>query len=190
MPQVLDEYYAEQHSIINELFIATADNNYVAARWCFHQHLNVDFFWLAVHSIEKYLKGILLLNGQTSKQYSHDIVKLYAAVTPLAPELFPAMLTKPPSMPPEHWHNESVEDYVSRLYREGQADNRYQLYGYSRHPEDLWKLDQLIFSIRRTCRPLEAYELGKPHAGAANISTRVALQKTPTRWQLHSRLEK
>jgi hypothetical protein len=43
------QHYAAKHSIIKELFIATADDNYINARWCFHENLNVDFFWLAVH---------------------------------------------------------------------------------------------------------------------------------------------
>jgi hypothetical protein len=47
MPATQDDFFAEKHSIINELFIAPADDNYVLARWCFHQHLNVDFYWLA-----------------------------------------------------------------------------------------------------------------------------------------------
>ncbi len=76
MPEILDDSFADKHSIINELFIATADDNYVLARSCFHQHLNVDFFWLAVHALEKYLKAVLLLNGKTAKSYGHDIVKL------------------------------------------------------------------------------------------------------------------
>lgn len=190
MPETLDDFFADKHSIINELFIATADDNYVLARWCFHQHLNVDFYWLAVHALEKYLKAILLLNGESAKLYSHDIVKLYASVTPLAPELFPAVLDKPEDrMPDEYWHIENVADFVARLHRDGQADNRYQLFGYSRQPEDLWKFDQVVFVVRRMCRPLEAYELGKPHDGASNLSNRDILGKYPQRWRLSSRLE-
>ena len=52
------QHYAAKHSIIKELFIATADDNYINARWCFHENLNVDFFWLAVHCLEKYLKAV------------------------------------------------------------------------------------------------------------------------------------
>jgi hypothetical protein len=190
MPENLDDFFAEKQSIINELFIATADDNYVLARWCFHQHLNVDFYWLAVHGLEKYLKAILLLNGRSTKSYSHNIVKLYAAATPLAPELFPTILVKPEDrMPDQYWHTEKVDDFIARLYRDGQADNRYQLFGYSRQPEDLWKLDQVVSAVRRICRPLEAYELGKPHDGAANLSNRDILGKYPQRWRLNSRLE-
>ena len=31
MPEILDDSFADKHSIINELFIATADDNYVLA---------------------------------------------------------------------------------------------------------------------------------------------------------------
>ncbi|MET3225853.1 hypothetical protein ABIF35_006640 [Bradyrhizobium japonicum] len=190
MPDTFDSFYAEKNSIINELFIATADDNYVLARWCFHQHLNVDFYWLAVHALEKYLKAILLLNGKSAKSYSHDVVKLYASVMPLAPELFPAILQKPEDrMPDEYWHDEKMVDFIGRLHRDGQADNRYQLFGYSRQPEDLWKLDQVVYSVRRACRPLETYGLGKPLDGSANLSNRDLLKRYPKRWQLSSRLE-
>ncbi len=37
-----------------DLFIATADDNYITARWC-HQHgLSIDFFWLGAQALEKY----------------------------------------------------------------------------------------------------------------------------------------
>ncbi len=190
MPDTLDDFYADKHSIINELFIATADDNYVLARRCFHQHLNVDFYWLAVHALEKYLKAILLLNGKSTKSYRRDVVKLYASVMPLAPELFPVVLQKPEDrMPDEYWHVEKMVDFVSRLHRDGQADNRYQLFGYGRQPEDLWKLDRVVFSVRRICRPLEAYVLGEPRDGSANLSNGEILRKYPQQWRLNSRLE-
>src|SRR5258708_33342421 len=101
MAKEFDDQYAEKHSIVKELFINTADDNYIAARWCFHENLNVDFFWLAVHSLEKYMKAVLLLNGQSSKSYSHDITKLYSNIQPLAPELLPKQLFKPDSVMPD-----------------------------------------------------------------------------------------
>src|ERR1700687_1899526 len=104
MPTQVDDLYAEKQSIIDELFIKTADDNYVTARWCFHQNLNVDFFWLAVHCVEKYLKASLLLNGENVKKQSHDIVMMFPAVRALAPELLPTTLTKPDkNMPDQFW---------------------------------------------------------------------------------------
>lgn len=186
----LDHSFAEKHSIIKELFIATADDNYVTARWCYHEDLNIDFFWLAVHCLEKYLKAALLMNGRPVLTYQHEVVRLYAAVKPLAPELLPHMLAKPDDMPTEYWLAESVEDYVRRLYRNGRAHNRYQLYGYARQPEDLWKLDQVVFSVRRLCQPLEAHFLGRSRDGVPDESVRERMIKDhPLSSNLYSKLE-
>src|SRR3981081_3154985 len=98
------DQYAEKNSIVQELFINTADDNYIAARWSFHENLNVDFFWLAVHSLEKYMKAVLLLNGESSRSYGHDIITLYSKIRPLSPELLPIKLFKPDkAMPDQHW---------------------------------------------------------------------------------------
>lgn len=189
MPTGLDDLYAEKHSIVDELFIKTADDNYVTARWCFHQNLNVDFFWLAVHCVEKYLKAVLLINGKTSLGYRHDINKLYAAVRTFADDLLPSVPTKPDRMPPGFWVEEQFEQFIGRLYRDGQADNRYQLYGYTKLPQDLWKLDQLVFNIRRICRPLDVNVSEKKIKGNRQLSNRDVLKNNPKYWTLLSRLE-
>jgi len=134
----LEHTFAGKHSIVNEFFVKTADDNYVAARWCFVEGLDVDFFWLAVHVLEKYLKAALLLNGRPAKSYSHDIVKLYAAVAPLAPELLPKKLPKPEQFDDDlHWREETPEVFLKRLYGDGQPGNRYQLFGYRELAEKL-----------------------------------------------------
>ncbi|KQY99994.1 hypothetical protein ASD45_03655 [Pseudolabrys sp. Root1462] len=190
MTMLNDDQFAEKHSIVNELFINTADDNYIAARWCFHENLNVDFFWLAVHCLEKYLKAALLLNGHSSRSYRHDIIRLYEAVKPLAPELLPKTLVKPSDMPINVWRQETVEQFVRRLYRDGQADNRYQLYGYSRQAEDLWKLDQLVFSVRRLCQPLELHFFDEKIVGLPDETRRQRMSKDhPCSWVLRARLE-
>jgi hypothetical protein len=65
----LDDLYAHKHSIADGLYIKTADENYVIARWCCSYNLDTDFFWLAAHSLEKYIKAALLLNEQSAKEY-------------------------------------------------------------------------------------------------------------------------
>src|ERR1700737_1057245 len=103
MAKPYPEQYAEKHSIVKELFIATADDNYIAARWCFHENLNVDFFWLAVHCLEKYLKAVLLLNGKSSLGYQHEIIELFEEIKDFANDLLPSSLVRPPDMPAEMW---------------------------------------------------------------------------------------
>jgi HEPN domain-containing protein len=91
----LDDLYPYKHSLVDEFFIKTADDNYVVARWCADNGMDVDFFWLALHCLEKYLKAALVLNGRSAKNYGHNIKALYADVHPLAPELLPITLTIP-----------------------------------------------------------------------------------------------
>ena len=88
---------ASKHSLVTDLFVRTADENYITARWCAINRLNTDFLWLAVHALEKYLKALLLLNGKSSKGFSHDIVTLYAAAKAIAGPLLPQRLTHRPT---------------------------------------------------------------------------------------------
>jgi HEPN domain-containing protein len=190
MSESLPDLYAEKCSIVRELFINTADDNYILARISFHANLDVDFFWLALHCVEKYLKAALLLNGREAKSYLHDIKALFSSVHALAPELFPEKVTRPDRMPTSFWRDETFKGFVERLYGEGQPDNRYQLWGYVRHPEDLWKLDEVVFYMRRVCQPLEAHFLLKPNDPRFPDETkRQRMNKDESSWRLGGRLE-
>ena len=190
MAKDFDPLHALKHSIVNTMFIVTADDNYVLARWAFLNDLNVDFLWLAVHCLEKYLKAALLLNGRTAKPYKHDITELYVEARSLAPELLPIDLIQPSGLEFDYWHKETVDEFVGRLYRDGQADNRYQLYGYVRRADDLFKLDQLVFAVRPMCQPLEVHFLGKSRPDVPDTSRRDWMQKNPNAFtNLNSRLE-
>lgn len=200
MADELDDLYAGKHSVVQEFFIKTADENYVTSRFCFSYGLDVDFFWNAVHALEKYLKAVLLLNGKSGKgrkvggkqkSYGHDIVSLYAAVHPLAPELLPAKLARPVEIDPRLWSEETADQFVYRLYDMGNEHNRYQLTGYIRRQDDLWKLDLMVFAIRRLCQPLEAHFLGGKQEGVPDQSRRQRMVKDhPSSANLHSTLEK
>jgi hypothetical protein len=190
VPFDLDGSYADRSSIVKELFVESADDNYIAARWCFMQGLNVDFLWLGVHCLEKYLKAALLLNGRSAKSYGHDITRLYSDVSLLAPELLPDDLPKPDQFDVDHWPEEPTQRFIERLYRDGQPDNRYQLFGYVRHCDDLFKLDEVVFRVRRLCQPLEAHFLGKKHRGVPDQSRRERMVRDhPMSMRLNCKLE-
>jgi hypothetical protein len=191
MPYNFPDLHAEKHNVVRELFISTADDNYTLSRWCFQQKLHVDFFWLAVHCLKKYFKAVLLMNGHSSRGYSHNIVGLYEAVHPLAPELLIAGFTRPENMPAHMWRNETVKEFLGRLYQDGNADNRYLLYGYGRNAEDLFKLDQVVFSVRRIAQVLEVRYVGdEENDDLPTYSRREALAMRPTRHEnLQSNLE-
>jgi hypothetical protein len=188
--------YAAKDSIVRELFINTADDNYVTARLCFINVLNVDFLWLAVHTIEKFLKASLLLNGYSSigpansrKEYRHDITRLYETLVSFASDLLPLTLNCPSQLD-ILWHNESPTEFLRRLYDDGNADNRYQIFGYVIRSEYLHKLDQIVFAVRRLCQPLDLHFLGRNVPDAPDRSKRDLLVSDPTMGlSMHGRLE-
>ena len=176
------------------LFIDTADDNYIAARWCFVEGLNVDYFWLSVHLLEKYMKAALLLNGHSSKeyltpngkprQYEHDITALYEQVKVFASDLLPNKLNKPDDLVLDHWRDETPDTFIRRFYHDGNAHNRYQLFGFVQHREDLFKLDLMVFALRRLCVPLDAYSVGVPRSGTRRPTHRDILMQQPEWWNL------
>jgi hypothetical protein len=139
--------------IARRMFVSTADNNYILARSAFFNELDFDFYWLSLHALEKYFKAILLMNGKKAKDHSHDLLKLHAAVMKLDHRL-PIGPLVDPKIDDVFWRNWPVERYLERLNRFGSADNRYATYGYNLLLEDLFKVDQLVWSVRRCCHPL------------------------------------
>ena len=194
MAYELKRTHAEQNRVVRSLFIDTADDNYIAARWCFVEGLNVDYFWLSVHALEKYMKAALLLNGRSSKeylaqngkprQYKHDITALYEQVGAFASDLLPSNLNKPGELGLDHWRDETPDAFIRRFYRDGNADNRYQIFGFVQHREDLFKLDLMAFALRRLCVHLDAYIVGKPQSGTRRPTHRDILKGQPEWWHI------
>src|SRR4051794_6589074 len=96
---MIGEYFkaslgCETGEIARMMFLKTADNNYIMARKAFFGNIILDFLWLSLHSIEKYLKATLLLNDKSAK-YGHDIVRLYEEVRSLDERISFGPLVKP-----------------------------------------------------------------------------------------------
>ncbi len=170
---------ASKNNLVHELFVRTADENYIASRWCAINHLNTDFLWLAVHALEKYLKAVLLVNGRTSKGYGHDIVRLYAGVRALAGPLLPDTLEQPADLDIRHWFERSAEDFIAHLLRNGNADNRYLIYGWVTRSEDLHMLDAMVFAVRRLICPLDSRMFPRNDPGAPTVTHRDILTRQP-----------
>jgi hypothetical protein len=147
------DFEAEKARWVLQTFLSTADQNYILARWAVLNYLHLDFFWMGLHAVEKYFKAILLLNGKSAANQKHDIERLSRDVLSLHPKLSWGEFQKPPSMGPG-WRKEDASSYIARLNRRGNPDNRYLTYGYYFQMEDLVKLDQLAWQVRRHCRPL------------------------------------
>ncbi|QYE37213.1 HEPN domain-containing protein (plasmid) [Polymorphobacter sp. PAMC 29334] len=166
-------------NLVHELFVRTADENYITARWCVINDLNTDFLWLSVHALEKYLKSVLLVNGKSSKSYGHDIVKLYAEVKTLAGDLLPDKLEKPVNLNIHHWFERTPDEFMDHLLRNGNADNRYLIYGYVIHDSDLHMLDQMIFAVRRLICPINDRMFPRDDPGAPKVTHRDILKRQP-----------
>ena len=116
--------------------------------------------------MEKYLKAVLLVNGRSSKRgapdqkpYGHDIVRLYADVEALAGPLIPKNLAKPADLDIDHWVDRTPKQFMEHLLRNGNADNRYLIYGYITRSQDLHMLDAMVFAVRRLICPLDERRL-------------------------------
>ena len=157
-----------KNSIVYDMYLDTADQNYVVARWCFQQNLAVDFLWNATHCLEKTMKAVLLLNGQSGTRqandqpfYGHNLKLMFPKISELVGNLLPNLLIRPNEIDNDlHWHTESVEQFVGRISMDGDAHNRYQVYGHTLHSADLYKFDRVFYAIRRLCCPLDSYLFG------------------------------
>lgn len=165
MPTEISSFERSAYEIVRQTFVDTADDNYVVARWCFRNSLNVDFKWLAVHALEKYMKAALVLNGVPVKGLGHDVREIYDKLERIAGDLLPKLLAKPERASAVFWKEETPRRFLERLYQDGNADNRYMLFGYVRYVEDIFKLDRTVFSVRRLCEYLDKYYY-PPHVRA------------------------
>ncbi|WP_152044503.1 HEPN domain-containing protein [Aureimonas psammosilenae] len=166
--------------LVRELFIRTADENYIVARWCAFEGFHTDFFWLAVHAVEKYMKAVLLLNGRSSKPYKHDIVRLYANVSEIAAELLPVQLLQPTKLNIGRWRTRTAAEFVSWLDQNGNPDNRYATYGYVAQAQDVHMLDQLVFALRRLGCELEGAVFADASCTTATKTYRTLLAEQPS----------
>jgi len=171
-----------KNSIVNDLFISTADRNYVVARWCFFQGVYRDFYWNSLHACEKYLKASLLLNGRSAVEnqdgnFQHDIERLFTEVLEFSDDLFPHTLICPSKLNRRPWRNELLKDFVSRLNRQGDPNNRYAYFSIHQRKDDLFKLDGLVFLLRRLTLNLEGVYFDR--SGNNDVTNRMMLANNP-----------
>ena len=157
-----------KNEVVTQMFVDTADQNYLIARWAYHRGMFIDFFWNSVHALEKYLKASLLLNGRSAiknrsnKDYGHNLNLLFKEVRSYAHDLFPEKLIKPHQLDAPHWHDEIPDwhdeipvNFLKRFNDLGNANNRYNLFGYTQRLEDLHHLDQMVYFARRVAFNLD-----------------------------------
>jgi HEPN domain-containing protein len=136
----------EKQDIINDYACRslryTADEDYIAARISYKTGLIEPFLWLGLHSIEKYLKALLLFNKKPAKKHKHNIVKLLTAVKAVE-----GLDLRLPA---------KAESFISYINEFG--ENRYFEVSACLDECALDSLDEVVWYIRRYCYDTSAYK--------------------------------
>lgn len=139
--------------IIDETFVLTADDDYLNARWLSINAMHRSFFWAASQAIEKYLKANLLYHGVSVKDYSHNIKAMTDELRKHDNDFCKLDLAPPPQLEElkenKLWGNSKVGSFIQELYKYGSPDNRYDYFGVDYRPSFLFKLDKLVFFLRK-----------------------------------------
>lgn len=130
-------------------FIRPADHNYYLARWTRINGLSEEFFWQCQQAIEKYLKASLIINDVPTKRQKHNLALLYDSHVDTFGSLALQRFEKPDRLPCRRWREESVRAFIQRINSCGAPESRYGLVSWYSSSDDLFKLDQLAFSLRR-----------------------------------------
>ena len=150
--------------LVWRMFRDAADEDYFVARWAARAELYFQFHWSAQQSLEKYFKGILLMNDRSVKEFGHDLLSLYKEAKPIIDELVPSILCPPNYFPRKASFAsadfEPTEEFLARFNDSGDSGHRYRHYSLSSNGFDLHRFDELCFRLRRLVFPLEMSYLG------------------------------
>lgn len=131
------------HILVNDFairsFRGTADKDYIAARLAYRARLVQPFLWSALHCLEKYVKGILVLN-RVKAHKGHSVL---------------------PGIESMKTHGKFEIDlsadtfsFIKKLEDYG-AKYRYYEVSYDIWPFDIVRFDRSVWEIRRYCQPLD-----------------------------------
>ncbi len=131
------------HILVNDFairsFRETADKDYITARMAYRGRLIQPFRWLALHCLEKYVKGILLLNRVDTKNLGHSVL--------------PGIERLKKHGKFELDISADTAKFIKNL--EDGAEDRYYLVSYDIEPFDIARFDLAVWEIRRYCQPLD-----------------------------------
>lgn len=119
-------------------FRDTADRDYIHARLAFRARLVPQFFWSALHCLEKYLKGTPD-KPSSCKDVSHAVTPLLKRMADAGPFSIPA--------------SDRTLALIDRL--EGVAEYRYFQVSYFNHDVSVYDLDVAVWEVRRYCQVLD-----------------------------------
>jgi len=124
-----------KQNIVFESFVNMADKDYINARFNFRNAMIEHFYWNALQAIEKYLKSILLFNGRSSKKQSHFITKILKKILTVNLQYFVL--------------SEDSKKFIETVESHGM--NRYFSTSTYIKGDELYKLDRVVWELRRYC---------------------------------------
>ncbi|WP_332715782.1 hypothetical protein [Pelagibacterium mangrovi] len=188
-----------RNQIIREMFVRTADQNYFAARICYHLKMPIDFWWMTAQTAEKLLKAIALTHGDRVNDLSHDGTWDRACKSS-------GLANFDLEQPLLNGERRTAQEFVLIAEDRGSASARYNDRGYNLQEADLQHLDQMVHRIRGFCRtpidygfyrpkgadepwfvasdlPLEELIIGRQGISVGTIFTGSPLPKIDDSWQ-------
>ncbi len=120
---------------VTQAFRDVADQDYAAARAMYRLSLDLQFLWFAEQAVEKYLKAILLYNGQDSR-VGHRITKAFERLREIDDIAF--------DFPAE------TREFLELLQKCG--PDRYLSKPWFAFGNELELLDQTVWHARRYCQ--------------------------------------
>jgi len=145
------------HVLVNDFairsFRETADKDYITARMAYRARLIQPFRWSALHCLEKYVKGILLLNRVDTKDLGHSVL--------------PGIERMKQHGKFELDVSANTAKFIKNLEDDG-AEDRYYLFSYDIEPFDIARFDRAVWEIRRYCQPLD-YETVEMNGKTENL---------------------
>lgn len=144
--------------VAHQFFVAPADSDYLIARWLLLNGFEPELFWHASQAVEKYLKASLVLNEQevrSRQSNGHDLCRLYEKHVQVFGDLALTRFERPQGLNAALWRDQPVSELIARLTLLGSPDSRYGLMSWHRLPDDLFKMDQLCWALRRLTIGLE-----------------------------------
>lgn len=147
------------HILVNDFAIRsfrdTADKDYITARMAYRARLIQPFRWSALHCLEKYVKGILLLNRVDAKNLGHSVL--------------PGIVRMKQHGKFELDLSAATAKFIKNLEDDG-AEDRYYLVSYDIEPFDIARFDRAVWELRRYCQPLD-YDTTEMNGKTVNLLT-------------------
>lgn len=133
---------AKRNGFVLRSFRDVADQDYIAARSCARLKLLDQFLWLSLSALEKYLKAIILFHDGDTRGIGHNLTNAVSAIKKL------------PKVPLEI--NDDTQEYLEYLTKYG--GDRYFTHPRGSFGDELFKLDDAVWSVRRFCEDLYWFE--------------------------------